>query len=140
MKLLRLLSCASLAAPAVAASELTLLQSVDVSETMPSTDGGVAELYRVSGSLAQRGRCRIEAVHYGESGRMEYRFEFGPDLNHAESRDYDYNLPYYMEGGGQVASVTIESMSDGDAGKFRELFPEYKAVFDAAELRKCAES
>ena len=129
-----LVLCAA-AAPEVVFAKPILLQTVDV-EGM-STDGGEAKLYRATKpALAP---CRIDVMLLGESGRAGWVFMFGSRLLSARSTDYRYNLPYYMPGGGKVASMhSITLRSAADRKQLTVDFTHFKGLFDPRTLAQCS--
>lgn len=133
------LCCAALLAAAsseAGAAKPTLLQSVEI-EGM-STDGGEGKLYRATKpALAP---CRMDVMLWGESGRAGWTFMFGSRLLAGTSAEYHYNRPYYMKGGGRVASVrsiTLESASAKDRKQLQDDFADFKAKFDPRKLAQC---
>lgn len=129
--------CLALGAASGAQSALTkpvLLQTVELEDM--STDGGEAKLYRATTpALAP---CRMDVIHYGESGRAGYVFIFGSRLQSATRTEYRYNLPYYMTGGGKVASTHSITLKSAAGRKQLEAdFAEYKAKFDPRKLAQC---
>lgn len=83
------IGAAALAASPASAKQV-LLQTVEVDGQ--SAEGGEARLYRILPS----GECRIEAIYYGEGGRVGFEFRFGSRLKSALKREYRYKVPYYV--------------------------------------------
>lgn len=86
-----LFACLGLLAPQAAQAATTLLQKVDLTDLGLSAEGGEAKLFRMTGSPL--GRCKIETVHFGETGRTTYRFIFDARLRYAAMREYGYGAP-----------------------------------------------
>lgn len=126
---------ALLAAPSSAAD--TLLQTVDLTDQGWSAEGGEAKLFRVTGVTT--GRCKIEVVHYGETGRTTYRFLFSANLNFAAKREYRYPEPI-----ASMKKVTMKRTSEAllSDPAWRQMLTEdyatYRAFFDPAKLAACA--
>ncbi len=126
----------SVAAPATAKS--IVLQTVNLNDREMSTEGGEATLYRVTS--AKGAYCRIEAIHYGETGKAVLGFAFNPRLFSAVMRQYRYNLPIYWDGGGKVASVhTVTLETKEGAAHLPADFKEYLTFFDGRQLAKCSQ-
>lgn len=109
-----------------------LLQTIDLNHLNMSGEGGEAKLYRGERS------CQIAVVHYGEMGKMTYRFVFGRALEAAEQQEFAYAEPL-------GASATVESTlrrtvnlasPEGRASLPGE-FQTYKAMFDPGRLAIC---
>ncbi len=115
----------------------TLLQTVDLTDQGWSTEGGEAKLFRVTNS--RTGNCKIEAVHYGETGRTTYRFVFSDRLNYAARREYAYPEPIYLMKKVKMKLVS-EVLLGSPEGKqlLSEEFLTYRAFFDPARLAACA--
>lgn len=114
----------------------TVLQTVDLTDMGLSTEGGEAKLYRMANP--KNGKCRIEAVHYGEMGKAVYSFNFGGTLLYAALREYRYSEPLMM---GPKAKMTLARevtlQSDEGAATLPTEFETYKTYFDAAVLKQC---
>lgn len=124
----------ALAAPALAADQV--LQVVDLSDKGFSTEGGEAKLFRLVNS--RLGACKIEVVHYGETGRTALRFIFDRRLRFAARREYGYN--------GHIATTSnlkvtlrreINLASAEGAREFPAAYAESRGHFDASRLAQC---
>lgn len=137
---LHLLVCGAiivLAPVSFAFAKAVRLQTVNLNDRQMSTEGGEARLYRVKD--AGRTFCRIEAIHYGETGKAIYVFDFGAKLFAAERREYRYDLPNYMDPGAKqtlTARTTLASREGRDS--LPKDFAEYQSFFDARRLVRCA--
>lgn len=121
----------------VAVAKTTRLQTVNLNDKLMSMEGGEARLYRVTN--ANGAFCRIEAIHYGETGKAIYVFDFAAKLFAAERRKYKYNLPIYMTSDAKetLSERTTLASSEGREALTKE-FEEYKTFFDARQLAKCS--
>jgi hypothetical protein len=125
----------ALAQPALA--DDTLLQTVDLADQGWSTDGGEAQLFRLA--KTRTGNCKIEAIHYGESGRTTYRFVFSDKLNYAARREYRYAKPYYLMEKFEMKLVREVLLSSREGKRMLpEEFATYRAFFDHARLAECS--
>ena len=123
------------ATPASAAD--VLLQTVDLIDQGWSAEGGEVKLFRVTKMTT--GNCKIEAVHYGETGRTTYRFIFSQRLNFAAKREYRYPESIATMKKVEMKLVS-EILLNSELGK--EMLPmdfdTYKAFFDPAMLAACS--
>ena len=129
-------SCATLSAEAGVANS-TLRQSVDLTDLGLSAEGGEARLYRVE----RRGvrYCRIEAVHYGETGKATLSFDFGATLLAAAKRDYGYASPLSVNARVKVRLVSELTLGSRSGRKELEAdLIEYKSYFPTREIAQCA--
>jgi hypothetical protein len=128
-----LVLCASAALGATSAKPV-LLQTVDIWGM--STEGGEGKLYRATKpALAP---CRIDVLLYGEMGRTGWSFTFGSRLLSATRTNYSYNRPFYMKGGGRVASThSITMRRETNRKQLMTDFAEFKALFDPRKLAQC---
>lgn len=130
------IACA-LASAGAAAATTTLRQSVDLTELGLSIEGGEARLYRVE----RRGvrHCRIEAIHYGESGKATLFFDFGAKLLAAERRDYGYASPLSVNPAVKVRLVSMLTLNSRAGRKELEAdLVEYKSYFPTREIAQCS--
>lgn len=77
---------------------------------------------------------------WGEHGRAGWTFIFGSQLLAATITEYHYNRPYYVKGGGRVASmhsITLASASTKDRKQLMADFADFKAKFDPRKLAQC---
>ena len=128
--------CSVLVSADNAVAKPTVLQTVDLTDMNMSTEGGEARLYRANG--VKHGRCKIAVVHYGESGKMTYVFEFDSKLYAAEAREYRYESPIYVN---PNAKSILSRRNTLASRKGRETLPKdfdtYRALFDARRLARC---
>jgi hypothetical protein len=112
-----------------------VLQTVELDGM--SAEGGQGTLY---GEAA--GRCRIEAIYYGEGGRVKFEFEFGPSLRWALKKEYRYKVPYYIPPDERrVTSVRTTVLNSAEGRRILPAeFQTHKGYFDARQLAKCSES
>ena len=128
--------CALVAAEA-ATAKTTLRQSVDLTDLGLSTEGGEARLYRVERRGARF--CRIEADHYGETGKATKFFEFGAKLFAAEQREYSYEAPIYVNPNVKAyLSNKLTLMSREGRRVLTDDFRKYKSYFPAGEIANCS--
>lgn len=123
--------------PSTAAAQWTVLQVVDLTELGMSTEGGEATLYRVPDALGAA--CKIEVIHFGETGKSISVFEFGRKLVAAETREYRYKVPLYVDAKAKpilTAKVTLASPKGREA--LPKEFEAYKSTFDPNQLAKCS--
>jgi hypothetical protein len=125
----------SLATEPCAAKSVTL-QTVDLNDKAMSTEGGEATLYRVS--TGKSVYCRIEAIHYGETGKAIYGFAFNPRLFSAVRREYDYEQPIYIDPGARQTLTSTETLETKEgSATLPAAFREYRSFFDARNLSRC---
>ena len=123
--------------PQSASAAAVLLQAVNLTDQNMSTEGGEATLFRLTNQKPVR--CKIEVVHYGETGRTTYRFIFADKLHYAARREFSYPRPIYemrrlrmsLKRELLLASPEGTSVLPGD-------FQTYKAFFKSAKLRQCS--
>jgi len=119
-----------------AAAKLVVVQIVDLTEMAMSTEGGEATLYRVQDT--KPAVCKIEAIHYGETGKSIHVFDFGAKLLDAELSEYRYKTPLNVDP--KAKSILSRKLTlDGREGreKLTAEFEKYKSLFDAGNLAKC---
>jgi len=122
------------AAPCKAKS--VTLQTVDLIDKGMSTEGGVATLYRVSGGKSAY--CRIEAIHYGESGKTIYGFAFNARLFSAVRREYRYDQPITVDAPSKQRLTSTETLETAEGSTTLPAnFREYRAFFDARMMASC---
>jgi hypothetical protein len=122
--------------PTAAISETTRLQTVDLSDRNMSAEGGEARLYRVTDAIGRH--CRIEAVHFGETGRATYVFDFASKLNAAERREYRYDAPIHVNPNARQSLTESITLASPEGRKQLETdFEEYRSFFDPLQLSKC---
>lgn len=118
-------------------AQQAVLQIVDLTELGMSTEGGEATLYRVK--YARPTVCKIDVIHYGETGRSILEFEFGSKLLAAEAREYRYEVPLAVNPNAKpVLSKKISMKSREGRQSLSKEFETYKSLFDASHLAKCA--
>ena len=129
--------CCAFVLAEAASAKTTLRQSVNLTDMGLSTEGGEVRLYRVE---RRGGRfCRIEAVHYGETGKATLLFEFGATLFAAERSQYRYGAPIYVDPNVKVrldSRLTLKSREGRK--KLGANFLEYKSYFPTGEIARCA--
>ena len=120
-----------------AVAKMTVLQIVDLTEAGMSTEGGEATLYRDNDAVGVV--CKIEAIHYGETGRSILVFEFGSKLITAEANEYRYKTPLSVNPKAKLilSKKTTLSSRQGRESLTKE-FETYKSLFDANNLAKCS--
>jgi hypothetical protein len=127
------------AIPQPAFARATLLQTVDLNDRGMSTEGGLANLFRLANSGS--GHCKIEVVHYGETGQTTYRFIFSSKLNHAARREYRYDNPIYAPHRVRMRLTEEEHLT---SRKGKESLPRdfslYRSMFDPAQIARCSAS
>lgn len=119
-----------------AEAKLVVVQIVDLTEMGMSTEGGEATLYRVQDTKPMV--CKIEAIHYGESGKSILVFDFGSKLLAAEASEYRYKTPLNVNPKAKPIlhrKVTLESREGRET--LPTEFEKYKSLFDADHLAKC---
>ena len=123
----------------VANAQMAVMQIVDLTETGMSTEGGEATLYRVK--YAKPSVCKIDVIHYGETGRSILEFEFGSKLLAAQVREYRYKTPLNVNPKSKpiLRKKTTLASRDGRQLLSKE-FKTYKSLFDARHLAKCSGS
>lgn len=128
--------CAALAPASIASAKTTRLQTVNITERQLSLEGGEAILYRVDDG--KRRFCRIEVIHYGETGKAIYVFDFAAKLFGSERREYHYSASIY-DGSNYEAILTERTTLASRNGRktLPNDFVESKAFFDARQLAKC---
>jgi hypothetical protein len=122
------------AAPALAAD--ATLQVVDLTDRGLSTEGGEARLFRMTNSSL--GSCKIEVVHYGEMGRITYRFIFDQELRYAALREYSY-AEHVAVSSRMKMTLRREVLLSSQEGR-RELpaaYAENRSFFDSRKLALC---
>jgi len=134
-------ACAALALSLLAAgpafAKSVTLETVDLTARGMSTEGGEAKLYRVTTSNGAY--CRIQVIHYGETGKATYAFAFNPRLFSAVMRDYDYSQPIHAEGEIKVTLARSETLrTKNGSATLRAAFKEYRSFFDPRQLAKCS--
>lgn len=123
--------------PQAAQAGTILLQTVDLTDKGLSTEGGEAKLFRLTGSSL--GRCKIEAVHYGEMGRTTMRFIFDGRLRYAAMREYHYPGPFASNRNGRIRLIREVLLSSAEGARtLPGDWVTYKGYFDAAKLAQCA--
>lgn len=114
----------------------TVLQTVDLTDMGLSAEGGEAKLYRMGDP--KNGKCRIEAVHFGEMGKVVYSFNFGSTLRYAALREFRYSKPLMM---GQKAKMILAREVTLQSAEGAKILPKefetFKAFFDVAILAGC---
>ena len=122
-----------------AVAKMTVLQIVDLTGMAMSTEGGEATLYRDNDAVGRV--CKIEAIHYGETGRTILVFEFGSKLLTAEATEYRYKTPLNVNPNAKLilSKKTTLASRDGRESLSKE-FETYKSLFDAGSLAKCSGS
>ena len=123
--------------PQAAFAGTILVQTVDLSEMDMSSEGGEAKLFRLTNSGL--GRCKIEAVHYGEMGRTTYRFIFDSELRYAAMREYAYAQPIATSPNVRMTlrREVLLASSEG-AQSLPGEFSAYKGYFESRNLVQCA--
>lgn len=120
----------------VAAAQQAVIQIVDLTELGMSTEGGEATLYRVKD--AQPTLCKIDVIHYGETGRTILEFEFGSKLLAAEEREYRYKAPLSVDPKAKPVLTRKVSLDSREGRQtLTKEFETYKSLFDASHLAKC---
>lgn len=132
--------CASLGSAALiggtAIAQQTVIQVIDLTEKGMSTEGGEATLYRVENSWPTF--CKIDVIHYGETGRSILEFEFRSKLQAAEAREYRYKVPLAEDPKAKpklTKKVTMASREGQET--LQEEFDTYKALFAASDIKRC---
>ena len=128
--------CGALLISGAGIAQQTVIQVIDLSEQGMSGEGGEATLYRVKNTRPTI--CKIDVIHYGETGRSILEFEFGTKLNAAESREYHYKVPLAEDPKAKpklVNTVTMATREGRDA--LQKEFEKYKSLFAASDLEKC---
>ena len=131
--------CATALASAPCSATSVTLQTVDLTDKGLSLEGGETTLYRVTNG--RKVHCRIEAIHYGESGKSIYGFAFNPRLFSAVRREYRYNQAIYVNAPLKqwLASTDTLNTKEGSV-TLPAAFREYRAYFDARILANCLRS
>ena len=132
--------CASVGLAALiagaAAAQQTVIQVIDLTEKGMSTEGGEATLYRVKNSWPTI--CKIDVIHYGETGRSILEFEFRSKLQAAEEREYRYRVPLAEDPKAKpklTKKVTMANKTGRET--LQKEFETYKSLFAASDLEKC---
>ncbi|MGE3692749.1 MAG: hypothetical protein AB7F98_15350 [Novosphingobium sp.] len=126
-----------LLAPQTANAATALLQTVDLTDQGLSAEGGEAKLFRLTGTSL--GRCKIEAVHFGEMGRTTYRFIFDARLRYAAMREYRYAEPLSASSNVRMRVAREVLLTSAEGGRtLPGEWATYKGYFDAAKLARCA--
>ena len=121
---------------AAAVAQQTVIQVIDLTEKGMSTEGGEATLYRVKNSRPTI--CKIDVIHYGETGRSILEFEFGAKLNAAESREYHYKVPLAEDPKAKPKlTKTVTMVTQEGRETLQKEFETYKSLFAASDLEKC---
>jgi len=119
-----------------AAAQWTVLQIVDLTELGMSTESGEATLYRLPD--AGGANCKIQVVHFGETGKTIHDFEFGSRLSSAEKKEFRYKVPLSVNA--KAKPILTEKLSLASP-KGRDVLPKefeaYKSAFDPKQLAKC---
>jgi hypothetical protein len=114
-----------------------VLQTVDLTDKEMSAEGGEATLYRIT--TAKGAYCRIEAIHYGETGKAVYGFAFNPRLFSAVKREYAYDPPDFTAPNLKVRLARTETLKTKvGAATLPSDFKEYRSFFDPRQLAKCS--
>jgi hypothetical protein len=120
-----------------AANRAVALQTVDLSDKGMSTEGGEAKLLRVTSGKSSY--CRIDVVHYGETGKTTYGFAFNPRLFSAAKREYRYAEPIYTNPNVKVARTEVMTLKTPTGAKtLPTAFQEYRAFFEPRKLARCS--
>ena len=121
----------------IAVAKTTRLQTVDLTDRQLSLEGGEARLYLVS--EAKRQFCRIEVIHFGETGKAIYVFDFAAKLFGAERREYHYSGSIYRDSNVE-AILTERTTLASRKGRtmLTKEFEEKKSFFDARQLANCS--
>lgn len=128
--------CGALLISGAAIAQQTVIQVIDLSEKGMSGDAGEATLYRVKNTRPTV--CKIDVIHYGETGRSILEFEFGTKLTAAQTREYRYKVPLAEDPKAKpklVNTVTMATREGRDA--LQKEFETYKSLFAASDLEKC---
>jgi hypothetical protein len=133
--------CAALGLIIVAAkpsfARSVTLQTVDLNDKNMSAQGGEAKLYRVI--TARSAYCRIEAIHYGETGKAVYGFAFNPRLISAARREYRYDPPDFTAPKLKVRLADVQTLrTKKGSATLPADFEEYRSFFDPRQLAKCS--
>ncbi|WP_294124205.1 hypothetical protein [Sphingomonas sp.] len=121
-----------------AIAQQTVIQVIDLSEKGMSTEGGEATLYRVRNTRPTI--CKIDVIHYGETGRSILEFEFGAKLNAAEAREYRYKVPLAEDPHAKPKLIKAVTMATREGREtLQKEFETYKSFFSASDLEKCLE-
>lgn len=120
----------------VAVAQQAVIQIVDLTEMGMSTEGGEATLYRVKD--VKPPLCKIDVIHYGETGRSILEFEFGTKLLAAEAREYRYKTPLYVDPKAKPVLIKRTTLTRGEGRQsLPKEFETYKALFDERQLAQC---
>lgn len=120
-------------------AQMAVIQIVDLTERGMSAEGGEATLYRVK--YAKPTICKIDVIHYGETGRSILEFEFGSKLLAAEAREYRYEEPLALNPKAKpVLSKKVKLESREGRQSLPKEFETYKSLFDASHLAICSGS
>lgn len=132
---IRLCLAGLLVLPSTAVSARPIeLERVDIMGR--STEGGEAKLLLVNSPAL--GKCRIDAVYFGEMGRAEYVFRFGRNLKSATVTIHNYSAPIYAENGGETQSKEVLTLKTAKGRA--AILPEYaffRTQFSASRLAQC---
>ena len=121
---------------AVAVAQQKVIQVIDLTEKGMSTEGGEATLYQVKNSRPTI--CKIDVIHYGETGRSILEFEFGAKLNAAEAREYHYKVPLAEDPKAQPKLTNRVTMTSWEGREtLQKEFETYKSFFAASDLEQC---
>lgn len=121
-----------------AIAQQTVIQVIDLSEKGMSTEGGEATLYRVRNTRPTI--CKIDVIHYSETGRSILEFEFGVKLNAAEAREYRYKVPLAEDPHAKPKLIKTVTMATREGREtLQKEFEAYKSFFAASDLEKCLE-
>ena len=119
-----------------AAAQQTVIQVIDLTDKGMSTEGGEATLYRVRNTSPTV--CKIDVIHYGETGRSILEFEFRSKLQAAEAREYRYKVPLAEDPKAKpklTNKVTMGSREGRQA--LQKQFEIYRSLFAASDLERC---
>jgi hypothetical protein len=125
------LSAASFAAKPV------ILQTVDLNDKNMSAQGGEAKLYRIT--TAKGSYCRIEAIHYGETGKALYGFAFNRRLFSAVRREYHYDPADFTAPNLKIELADTQTLeTKKGSATLPTAFKEYRSFFDPRQLARCS--
>ena len=125
-----------LAAEPSSAKSITL-QAVNLNDKEMSAEGGEATLYRVI--TAKGAYCRIEAVHYGETGKAVYGFAFKRRLFSAVRREYHYDPSDFTAPNLKIELADTQTLeTKAGSATLPTAFKEYRSFFDVRQLAKCS--
>ena len=126
----------SLLASQAALARPVMLQTVDLSDTDMSAEGGEAKLLRMNARTGSI--CRIEVVHFGETGKMTYRFDFGSRLEAAVMQEIRYAVPLSIAPEAKVVSRRTVTLAESDGARsLPQQYRTYRAMFLRRHLARC---